>query len=55
MLFFHLKVQYLFYSPFDEDRFGGIDREKSFHDQGYVKIEESATCMVMKNENIYKG
>ena len=47
MLFCLLKIQYLFYSPLDEDRFGGIEEEKRFRDQGYVKIDESATCMVI--------
>ena len=46
--FVFLKIQYLFYSPLDEDRFGGIEEEKRFREQGYVKIEESATCMVKK-------
>ena len=41
-----LQIQYLFYNPWKENRFGGVEVEEKFHNLGYIKTEESATCMV---------
>ena len=41
-----LQVQYLFYNPWKENRFGGVEVEEKLHNLGYIKTEESATCMV---------
>ena len=36
----------MYYNPWKEDRYGGRDEEMSLQKQGYVRAEESATCMV---------
>ena len=36
----------MYYSPWKEDRYGGIDEEIGLRKQGFVRTEESATCMV---------
>ena len=37
----------MYYSPWKEDRFAGMEEEVSLQKQGYVRTEESATCMVI--------
>ena len=37
----------MYYSPWKEDRFAGMEEEASLQKQGYVRTEESATCMVI--------
>ena len=36
----------MYYNPWKEDRYGGIDEEIGLRKQGFVRTEESATCMV---------
>ena len=36
----------MYYSPWKENRFGGIEDEAYLRKQGYIRTEESATCMV---------
>ena len=36
----------MYYNPWKEDHYGGKDEEMSLQKQGYVRTEESATCMV---------
>ena len=36
----------MYYNPWKEDHFGGREEENSLIKQGYVRTEESATCMV---------
>ena len=44
----NFQVQYLYYSPWNEDRFGGIEEEETLRIHGYIRTKESATCMVRK-------
>ena len=37
----------MYYSPWKEDRFAGMEEEANLQKQGYVRTEESATCMVI--------
>ena len=37
----------MYYSPWKEDRFAGMEDEANLQKQGYVRTEESATCMVI--------
>ena len=36
----------MYYNPWKEDHFGGKEEENNLLTQGYVRTEESATCMV---------
>ena len=36
----------MYYNPWKKDHYGGEDEEISLQKQGYVRTEESATCMV---------
>ena len=36
----------MYYNPWKDDHYGGQDEEMSLQKQGYVRTEESATCMV---------
>ena len=40
----------MFYSPLEKNRFGGIEEAPTFIKQGYIRTEESATCMVSHDE-----
>ena len=44
--YYVFQVQYMYYNPWKEDRFGGREEENNLITQGYVRTEESATCMV---------
>ena len=44
--YYVFQVQYIYYNPWKEDRFGGREVENNLITQGYVRTEESATCMV---------
>ena len=44
----------MFYSPWKEHRFGGVEDETYLRKQGYVRTDESATCMVrITTDNIF--
>ena len=45
----------MYYNPWKEPRFGAKAEEATFHEQGYVRTEESATCMVRTKENVWEG
>ena len=49
-----LQIQYMYYNPWKEPRFGAKAEEATFHEQGYVRTEESATCMVRTKENVWE-
>ena len=37
----------MFYNPWKENIFGGIEKEQNLYERGYTITKESATCMVI--------
>ena len=37
----------MFYNPWKENIFGGIEKEQNLYEGGYTITKESATCMVI--------